>query len=79
MYHISTKNLFTVVLVPTENNTRKMNYVHDVLALSLNETITRIHVTVPLKSSAFMFNTRVGLGAGLSGAYKGPPIKVDAR
>lgn len=77
MYHISTKNLFTVVLVPTENNTRKMNY--DVLALSLNETITRIHVTFPLKSSAFMFNTRVGLGAGLSGAYKGPPIKVDAR
>lgn len=52
---------------------------YDVLALNLNETITRIHVTVPLKSSAFMFNTRVGLGAGLSGAYKGPPIKVDAR
>ena len=53
---------------------------YDVLALNLNETITvtRIHVTVPLKSSAFMFNTRVGLGAGLSGAYKGPPIKVDA-
>lgn len=51
---------------------------YDVLALKLNETITRIHVAVPLKSSAFMFNTRVGLGAGLSGAYKGPPIKVDA-
>lgn len=51
---------------------------YDVLALNLNETITRIHVTVPLRSSAFMFNTGVGLGAGLSGAYKGPPIKVDA-
>ena len=54
---------------------------YDVLALNLNETITvtRIHVTVPLKSRTFMFNTREGLGAGLSGAYKGPPIKVDAR
>ena len=51
---------------------------YDVLALNLNETITKIHVTVPLRSSEFMFNTRVGLGAGLSGAYKGPPIKVDA-
>ena len=52
---------------------------YDVFALNLNETITRINVTVPLKSHAFMFNMRVGLGAGLSGAYKGPSIKVDAR
>ena len=52
---------------------------YDVLALNLNETITRIKVTVPLKSRAFMSNTRVGFGAGLSGAYEGPPVKVDAR
>ena len=50
---------------------------YDVLALNLNETITRIHVTVPLKSSTFMFNARVGLGAGLSGDRTGALNKLS--